>query len=52
MYDYIPENEEKAPKTAELLRQIPDVYNAFFSILEPNMHIDPHWGHYKGYVVL
>jgi Aspartyl/Asparaginyl beta-hydroxylase len=47
---YIPENEARAPQTAALLRQMPDVYNAFFSVLEPHQHIDPHWGHYKGYV--
>lgn len=50
MGQFIPENEARAPKTAALLRQIPDVYNAFFSVLEPHQHIDPHWGHYKGYV--
>jgi Aspartyl/Asparaginyl beta-hydroxylase len=47
---FIPENEARAPQTAALLRQMPDVYNAFFSVLEPHQHIDPHWGHYKGYV--
>ena len=52
MGQFIPENEARAPKTAALIRQIPDVYNAFFSVLEPHQHIDPHWGHYKGYVRL
>jgi aspartyl/asparaginyl beta-hydroxylase (cupin superfamily) len=52
MGQFIPENEARAPKTAALLHQIPDVYNAFFSVLEPHQHIDPHWGHYKGYVAL
>jgi aspartyl/asparaginyl beta-hydroxylase (cupin superfamily) len=50
MGEWIPENESRAPKTAELLHKIPNLYNAFFSVLEPHQHIDPHWGHYKGYV--
>jgi beta-hydroxylase len=45
---WMPENEALAPETAKLLHKIPGLSNAFFSILEPNMHIDPHWGHYKG----
>ena len=39
-----------APKTAALLRATPNVYNAFFSILEPHQHIEPHWGYFKGFV--
>ena len=39
-----------APKTAALLRGIPGVWTAFFSVLEPNQHIKPHWGYWKGFV--
>jgi len=37
---FIPENCARAPVTTELLKQIPDVTNAFFSVLEPHQHID------------
>jgi len=47
---FIEENCALAPRTAALLRQIPDVYTAFFSILEPHQHIRPHWGYWKGFV--
>src|SRR5262245_35151652 len=39
-----------APKTAEILRGLPSVHNAFFSIIEPHQYITPHWGYYKGFV--
>lgn len=38
----------KAPKTTELLKQIPGVTTAMFSILGPQKHILPHNGFYKG----
>ncbi|HYD47643.1 MAG TPA: aspartyl/asparaginyl beta-hydroxylase domain-containing protein, partial [Terriglobales bacterium] len=38
------------PQTAALVRSMPQVCNAFFSILEPNQYISPHWGYYKGFV--
>jgi beta-hydroxylase len=47
---FIDENCALAPQTAALLRQIPGVYTAFFSILEPHQHITPHWGYWKGFV--
>ncbi len=47
---FIDENCVLAPKTTALLRQIPDVYTAFFSILDPHQHIKPHWGYWKGFV--
>jgi len=47
---WIPENCARAHQTCALLEQIPDVSNAFFSVLEPHQHIEPHWGHYKGCV--
>ena len=39
-----------APVTAAVLRGLPNVYNAFFSIIEPHQYITPHWGYYKGFV--
>ena len=47
---FIDENCMLAPRTAALLRQIPNVYTAFFSILDPHQHIKPHWGYWKGFV--
>jgi ornithine lipid ester-linked acyl 2-hydroxylase len=47
---FIDENCALAPKTAALLRGIPGIYTAFFSILEPRQHIKPHWGYWKGFV--
>jgi beta-hydroxylase len=47
---FIPENCAHAPRTAEVLRKLPNVYNAFFSILEPRQYVSPHWGYYKGFV--
>lgn len=47
---FVNENCALAPKTAAILRRIPGVYTAFFSILEPNQYIKPHWGYWKGFV--
>jgi beta-hydroxylase len=47
---FIEENCALAPRTAALLRGIPGVYTAFFSVLEPNQHIKAHWGYWKGFV--
>ncbi len=47
---FIDENCALAPRTAALLRQIPNVYTAFFSILDPHQYIKPHWGYWKGFV--
>lgn len=47
---FIESNCAMAPRTAALLRQIPGVYTAFFSILEPHQYITPHWGYYKGFL--
>ena len=46
---FIEPNCERAPKTAALLREIPGMYTAFFSILAPKQYITPHWGYYKGF---
>ena len=48
--NFIEPNCARAPKTAALLRQIPGMYTAFFSILAPNQYITPHWGYYKGFL--
>jgi aspartyl/asparaginyl beta-hydroxylase (cupin superfamily) len=48
--DFIDENCALAPNTAGLLRGIPGVYTAFFSVLEPHQHIKAHWGYWKGFV--
>jgi len=47
---FIEENCALAPKTAAVLRPLKNVYNAFFSILEPRQYVSPHWGYYKGFL--
>jgi aspartyl/asparaginyl beta-hydroxylase (cupin superfamily) len=37
-----------APKTTALLKEIPEITTAMFSILSPRKHIPPHRGFYKG----
>ena len=37
-----------APRTSELLEQVPHLQTAWFSILEPGYHITPHRGVTKG----
>jgi ornithine lipid ester-linked acyl 2-hydroxylase len=39
-----------APRTADLLRGVPGLYTAFFSVLEGNQYITPHWGYWKGFL--
>jgi len=41
-------NVERCPATARLLREIPGMTTAMFSILSPHKHIPPHGGPYKG----
>jgi beta-hydroxylase len=48
--EFIDENCARAPQTARLLRRIPGLYTAFFSVLDPHQDITPHWGYYKGFV--
>jgi ornithine lipid ester-linked acyl 2-hydroxylase len=48
--DFIDQNCKLAPGSAALLRRIPNLYTAFFSILEPHQYITPHWGYWKGFV--
>lgn len=48
-YDnWVEENTQLAPRTTELLKQIPEIKTAMFSILEPGKHIPYHRGLYKG----
>ena len=47
---FIEENCARAPRTAALLKAIPNMDNAFFSVLDPDQYITPHWGYYKGYL--
>ncbi|NJN52103.1 MAG: aspartyl/asparaginyl beta-hydroxylase domain-containing protein [Gammaproteobacteria bacterium] len=48
--EFIDENCARAPKTAALLKRIPGLYTAFFSVLDPHQDITPHWGYYKGFL--
>jgi beta-hydroxylase len=47
---FLEANCARAPETARLLRQIPGVATAFFSILGPHQHLRAHWGYYKGFL--
>lgn len=42
------ENSKKCPETMRLLKKIPGMKTAFFSILSPNKHIPAHKGPYNG----
>ena len=44
------ENRRDCPKTCELVDGIPDLFQAFFSILEPHKSVPPHEGPYAGYL--
>lgn len=48
--EFVEPNCELCPKTADILRTIPHVYTAFFSVLDPHEKLTPHWGYYKGFV--
>jgi ornithine lipid ester-linked acyl 2-hydroxylase len=41
-------NCRRCPETTKLVRQIPGMKTAFFSILAPGKHLQPHYGPYKG----
>ncbi|MEY3052805.1 MAG: hypothetical protein RLY31_2590 [Bacteroidota bacterium] len=48
-YDqWVPANAARVPRTAALVRQLPQIKTAMFSILEPGKRIPPHIGFYKG----
>ena len=42
--------EELCPITCALLKEIPNIYKAFFSVLEPGKSIPSHHGPYRGYL--
>lgn len=44
------ENRAKCPKTCELLDTTPDLFQAFFSILEPHKSVPAHESPYAGYL--
>ncbi len=48
--DFLEDNCRLAPRTADIIRRIPGVYTAFFSVLDPHQKITPHWGYYKGFL--
>ena len=48
--DFVEENCQRCPKTAELLRQTPGIFTAFFSVIQPHQYVTPHWGYWKGFV--
>lgn len=43
-------NQKKCPRTTALLEKIPNLYQAFFSILDPGKSIPAHCGTYLGYL--
>ena len=43
-------NRLKCPNTSEVLDEIPNLFQAFFSILDPGKHVPPHCGPYRGYL--
>jgi len=43
-------NRALCPQTCELLERIPDLFQAFFSILDPGKSIPSHTGPYSGYL--
>ena len=47
---FIEPNCALAPRTAELLRNVPGLYTAFFSVLDGGQYITPHWGYWKGFL--
>ncbi len=45
-----PEAQKQCPETLKLLRKIPHLFQAFFSVLPPGKSIPAHKGSYKGYL--
>ncbi|MEO1497311.1 MAG: aspartyl/asparaginyl beta-hydroxylase domain-containing protein [Planctomycetota bacterium] len=44
------DNRVRCPRTCQLIDAIPDLFQAFFSILEPRKSVPPHEGPYSGYL--
>ena len=47
---FVKENCDLCPETTRLLKKIPKLRTAFFSILSPNQHIAPHRGYFNGFL--
>lgn len=47
---FVEENCQLCPETAAILKRIPRIKQAFFSILYPNQYIRPHRGYYHGFM--
>ena len=47
---FVEENCRLCPETAKLIKMIPGVRTAFFSILDPKQYITPHEGYYDGFM--
>jgi aspartate beta-hydroxylase/beta-hydroxylase len=43
-------NRARCPRTSALLDEIPGLFQAFFSILDPGKHVPAHCGPYRGYI--
>ncbi|MFP6640417.1 MAG: aspartyl/asparaginyl beta-hydroxylase domain-containing protein [Myxococcota bacterium] len=48
--EFIEDNCKLAPRTADILRKVPGLYTAFFSVIEPHQHIPAHYGYFKGFL--
>lgn len=44
------ENRRRCPQTCNLIDALPDLFQAFFSILEPRKSVPPHESPYAGYL--
>jgi len=45
--EWLPKNCEQVPRTTELLRAVPEISTAMFSIIDGGKHIPPHVGFFK-----
>lgn len=50
MGEFSPSALQNCPQTCELLNEVPDIYQCFFSILEAGKNIPEHSGMYRGYL--
>jgi aspartyl/asparaginyl beta-hydroxylase (cupin superfamily) len=50
MGEFSPEALKSCPQTCSFLKQIPGIYQCFFSILDPRKNIPAHNGAYRGYL--
>ncbi|MGB0523357.1 MAG: aspartyl/asparaginyl beta-hydroxylase domain-containing protein [Flammeovirgaceae bacterium] len=48
--EFVEENCMLCPETAKILKRIPNIKQAFFSILYPNQYIKSHRGYYYGFM--